>query len=71
MKEIKIVFKIIRKVAAALIANGIIAVLLGILIIAFPVLLVYFVALALFVSAIIFFGLGYYIYKHSKITFRL
>ena len=71
MKEFAIVFKILRKISMALIANGIIALIVSALIIIYPRFLNLLVAIILLATAIIFFGLAHFIWKHSKLTIKL
>lgn len=71
MDKIEIIFKFMRHIAWALILEGLMAVLLGILIFLYPDLLSFLVALLLIVSGIISFIVAFKARSYSKFELKL
>lgn len=70
MEKLEIVFKFIRHIAWALVAEGLITIVLGILILAYPSLLIVLVSTILIVTGIISLIVAKKAYSYSKLEIK-
>lgn len=70
MQKFEIVIKFMRHIAIALLLEGILAIILGVLILLYPELLAILVGLFLIMSGFVSFASAYKVNKYSKIKFE-
>lgn len=71
MEKIEIVLSFMRHIAISLVFEGILAVLLGVLVLVYPELLSLLVGLFLIASGVVSFASAMKVYKYSKIRIGL
>lgn len=71
MEKIEIVFGFMRHIAISLILEGLLAIVLGVLILVYPDLLGILVGLFLIMTGFVSFASAYKVNKYSKLKFEL
>jgi uncharacterized membrane protein HdeD (DUF308 family) len=71
MKKIEIVIGFMRHIAVALVLEGILATLLGVLVLVYPELLSFLVGLFLIATGVVSFASAMKVYRYSKFSFEV
>jgi len=71
MKKIEIVLRFMRHIAMSLVLEGLLAILLGVLILLYPELLSLLVGLFLIATGVVSFASAAKVYHYSKIRFEI